>query len=172
MITRVFATVTALGTLGLVAVLALLLVSVRVDGLTNPLPKWAACAIGDSPSCLRAEHQALRDRVAALREDARRLENGLTEGRMRFTEGRPADGLRVITGAIHAGTAGESGLIKVICWAIRDRRGLDPRITIAQYRPGSGIHAVTPSDAARNRLGVSPDAIAKARRNCPWPGQS
>ena len=114
------------------------------------------------------ELAAERARLAVMREHIARLE-GAFSGDMVFTEGPPVAGLTVIVGTIYRHHGTRSEVVRSTCWAIQDRGGLDPRLTLAQM-DGSGSIGAVPVDAYdASLMGVTPADTAAARAACPWP---
>ena len=152
------------------------------EALTPDMRERVLCETGLSYDCVRAdaarlaaENTSLQSRLAALEAqldqviaDRDQLETVLSGG-MHFSEGPEVAGLTVIVGTIYADPAGHGDVVRSICWAIQDRSGLDPRLTIAAMDQ-AGIVTALPVDAFdRSALNVIADDIDDARAVCPWP---
>ena len=158
----------------------------------TPAIRQLQCFVGiERPDCprqmeelagLRAEREELlarnreadeelaaeRARLAAMRHHIAQLE-GAFNGDMVFTEGPPVAGLTVIVGTIYQDHATRRDVVRSICWAIQDRTGLDPRLTLAEMGGGGAVR-VLPVDAFDGAaMGVAAADITAARAACPWP---
>lgn len=149
MIGRVFATAIALSGLCLVALLALLLVADRLQGLEDG-PFRNAHAAGTGTAVAGA---------AARSASARTV----------FRAGKRYKKLYLTVGTTYADPAARRDPVRATCWAMQDRQGLDPRIVLATDTPANGPRPLTPPKADREALGLTADDLARARAQCPWP---
>ncbi len=134
----------------------------------EPVIDELSCLLGLSEDCLRVELADKSDELDAAREQVAQLEDALS-GRMVFTEGPHVAGVTVIVGTLYQDQTSRSDVIRAICWAIEDRGGLDPRLTLAEM-DGTGAVRILPVYAAeRSAIGIDAADIAAARGACPWP---
>ncbi len=128
-----------------------------------------------STECASEQLAKLReeaDRELQAAHEARELAEHALVGRIVFEEGPTVAGLTIIVGTTYLDHTARSGFVRAICWAIQDKGGLDPRVTLAQMAPDGAPMPVDIDAFERSSLGVDLQDVDAARAACPWPRAS
>ncbi len=147
--------------------------------ITPKLREQALCTAGyvefADATCASEKLAQLRkaaDLQVQAANEARELAEHALVGRMVFEEGPTIAGLTIIVGTTYRDHTARTGFVRAICWAIKDKGGLDPRVTLAQMVPNAAPTAVDIDAFERSSLGVDLQDVNAARAVCPWPGVS